>query len=49
MKDKMPEVHNAIVAADKASQECFFGHGLAIGQVYNPIILPLANACDKQI
>jgi len=48
MKDKMPEVHNAIVAADKASQERFSGHGSAIAQVYNHIILPLANARDKQ-
>src|SRR5437868_7621787 len=48
MKDKMPDVHDAIVAADKASQERFGGHGSAIAQVYNHMILPLANARDKQ-
>lgn len=48
MKDKMPDVHQAIVAADKASQERFSGHGSAIAQVYNHMILPLANARDKQ-
>src|ERR1051326_6418006 len=44
----MPAVHDAIVAADKASQERFGGHGSAMAQVYNHIILPLANARDKQ-
>src|SRR5215467_11306966 len=48
MKDKMPDVHDAIVAADKLSQERFSGHGSAIAQVYNHMILPLANARDKQ-
>ena len=48
MKDKTPDVHDAIVAADKASQERFSGHGSAIAQVYNHMILPLANARDKQ-
>ncbi len=48
MKDKTPEVHNAIIAADEASRERFGGHGSAIAQVYNHMILPLANARDKQ-
>jgi alpha-amylase/alpha-mannosidase (GH57 family) len=48
MKDNQPEIHNAIVEADKQSRERFSGHGAAIAQVYNHMILPLANTRDKQ-
>ena len=48
MKDKMPEIHAAIVDADKKSRERFSGHGSAMAQCYNHMILPLANARDKQ-
>lgn len=48
MKDKTPEVHDAIIAADRASQKNFSGHGSAIAQVYNHMILPLANPRDKR-
>jgi alpha-amylase/alpha-mannosidase (GH57 family) len=47
MKDKQPEIYQAIVEADKKSCERFSGHGSAIAQVYNHMILPLANARDK--
>jgi alpha-amylase/alpha-mannosidase (GH57 family) len=47
MKDKMPQTHDAIVAADKLSRERFSGHGSAMAQVYNHMILPLANPRDK--
>jgi alpha-amylase/alpha-mannosidase (GH57 family) len=47
MKDKLPATHDAIIAADKASREKFSGHGSAIAQVYNHMIMPLANARDK--
>jgi alpha-amylase/alpha-mannosidase (GH57 family) len=47
MKDKMPRTHDAIVAAEKASRQRFSGHGSAIAQVYNHMILPLANPRDK--
>ncbi len=47
MKDKMPEIHAAIVAADKISQQRYGGHGSALAQVYNHMILPLANARDR--
>jgi alpha-amylase/alpha-mannosidase (GH57 family) len=48
MKDKMPEIHDAIVAADVKSRERFSGHGSAIAQVYNHMILPLAHTRDRQ-
>jgi alpha-amylase/alpha-mannosidase (GH57 family) len=47
MKDKMPEIHDAIVAADHLSRERYSGHGSALAQVYNHMILPLANPRDK--
>lgn len=47
MRDKMPRTHDAIVAADKLSRERFSGHGSAMAQVYNHMILPLANPRDK--
>jgi alpha-amylase/alpha-mannosidase (GH57 family) len=47
MRDKMPQTHDAIAAADKLSRERFSGHGSAIAQVYNHMILPLANPRDK--
>jgi alpha-amylase/alpha-mannosidase (GH57 family) len=47
MQEKMPATHDAIVAADKLSRERFSGHGSAMAQVYNHIIMPLANERDK--
>ena len=47
MKEKTPDVHEAVVAADKLSRERYSGHGSAIAQVYNHMILPLAHARDK--
>jgi alpha-amylase/alpha-mannosidase (GH57 family) len=48
MKDKMPWVHDAIVQADQQSQKNFSGHGSAIAQNYNHMIMPLANTRDKE-
>lgn len=47
MKDKQLEVHDAIVEADKKSRDRFSGHGSAIAQAYNHLILPLATMRDK--
>ncbi len=42
------ETYAAILQADKESIERFSGHGSAIAQVYNHIIMPLANRRDKE-
>ncbi len=45
---RKPEVYNKIINADKESQTHFDGYGSAIAQVYNHMIMPLANKRDKQ-
>jgi alpha-amylase/alpha-mannosidase (GH57 family) len=47
LEEKAPDVYDAILRADKESQKNFSGHGSALAQVYNHIILPLANRRDK--
>jgi alpha-amylase/alpha-mannosidase (GH57 family) len=42
-----PEAYRAIIDADRASQQRFSGHGSALAQAYNHMILPLANRRDK--
>src|SRR5713226_6000913 len=42
-----PEVYRAILQADRDSRERFSGHGSALAQAFNPMILPLANRRDK--
>ena len=42
-----PEVYRKILAADRASVAARGGHGNAIAQVYNHMILPLARRRDK--
>jgi alpha-amylase/alpha-mannosidase (GH57 family) len=48
MQDKEPAVYQAILDADRESREHFSGHGSAIAQAYNHMILPLANSRDKR-
>ncbi len=48
MEKKEPEVYQAILEADIQSRKRFNGHGSAIAQAYNHMILPLANARDKE-
>lgn len=43
-----PETYSAVIDADRASREKFGGHGSAMAQAYNHIILPLANERDKR-
>ncbi len=42
-----PDVYAAILEADRQSAARFSGHGSAIAQPYNHMILPLANARDR--
>ncbi len=41
------DVHDALIAADRASVERFGGHGSAMAQAYNHMIMPLASARDR--
>jgi hypothetical protein len=42
-----PDVHAALVAADRASALRFGGHGSAMAQAYNHMIMPLATRRDQ--
>jgi alpha-amylase/alpha-mannosidase (GH57 family) len=46
MADKTPRTYRTILDADRASAQRYGGHGSAIAQVYNHIILPLASRRD---
>ena len=48
MEENDPDTYTAILEADKESIENFGGHGSAIAQVYNHVIMPLANKRDKE-
>ncbi len=43
-----PDIYQAILQADELSQQQFSGHGSAIAQAYNHMIMPLANDRDKR-
>jgi alpha-amylase/alpha-mannosidase (GH57 family) len=48
LEEKEPEVYRAILAADAESRRRFGGHGSALAQPYNHMILPLANSRDRR-
>ena len=48
MEDNAQQTYQAILDADRISQETFSGHGSAMAQAYNHMILPLASPRDKQ-
>ena len=47
MKKNAPDVYHAVLKADQESRRRFSGHGSALAQAYNHMILPLANRRDK--
>jgi len=47
LEDKAPRVYVALQEADKLSFHKFGGHGSAVAQAYNHMILPLASLRDK--
>ena len=48
MEFAAPTIYQAILAADRQSMEWRSGHGSAIAQVFNHMIMPLANSRDKR-
>jgi alpha-amylase/alpha-mannosidase (GH57 family) len=47
MEKSAPEVYASVLEADRRSRERFSGHGSALAQAYNHVILPLASRRDK--
>jgi alpha-amylase/alpha-mannosidase (GH57 family) len=47
IEQKAPKVYEALREADNSSRERCSGHGSAIAQAYNHMIMPLANCRDK--
>ncbi|HET9366113.1 MAG TPA: glycoside hydrolase, partial [Candidatus Angelobacter sp.] len=47
MEEKSPDTYSRILKSDQESQKRFSGHGSAMAQGYNHMILPLANERDK--
>ncbi len=43
-----PDVYAMVLEADRRSREKFSGHGSAMAQAYNHMVLPLANVHDKE-
>src|SRR5579883_510999 len=48
LQSTAPRVYQAILNADRESSLKYGGHGSALAQCYNHMIMPLANARDKR-
>jgi len=48
IESQAPDLLADIAEADRASRERFSGHGSALAQAYNHMILPLSNSRDKE-
>ena len=47
MEENAPDTYERIIESDRESAKRFSGHGSAMAQAYNHMILPLANDRDK--
>jgi alpha-amylase/alpha-mannosidase (GH57 family) len=47
LERRAPEVYQRILQADRESRKRFSGHGSALAQTYNHLIMPLANRRDR--
>ena len=48
LERRAPDVYAAVLEADRESRERFSGHGSALAQAYNHVILPLASSRDRR-
>jgi len=48
LQENATEVYASVIQADAESMKHFSGHGSAIAQAYNHLIMPLANGRDKR-
>jgi len=48
MERARPDIYGRILEADRMSRDRHDGHGSALAQVYNHLIMPLANQRDKR-
>jgi alpha-amylase/alpha-mannosidase (GH57 family) len=47
MEKEKPDIYQAVIEADRRSRDNFSGHGSAMAQAYNHMIMPLANHRDR--
>ncbi len=49
LEENAPITYGSILEADRISADRFSGHGSAMAQVYNHVIMPLASRRDKEL
>jgi alpha-amylase/alpha-mannosidase (GH57 family) len=48
LQENATDVYHSVIEADVESRKVFSGHGSALAQAYNHVIMPLANRRDKR-